>query len=91
MDVVVDDEYMEAMAKRFEKEYAILTSVIQGYIRILQEITEGGITEGKTSEALKTFTNQAKTLEQVFKHKDAATRYCTEFVGAIDEIDGDLY
>lgn len=95
MSLVVDDDYVEAVREYTNSQCTNLADVVSAYIRVMNTVTEKGISEGTTAEALKEFVRQVETDIKSKKTVNAIAgkteRYCSNFIKKIDIEDKDLY
>lgn len=96
MDLIVCDEYYSAIGEWLKKQGELLSFDINKYASILTEVSNNGIMEGATAEALKEFISQVRTDLEGTNVKpsfigSASKRYCVNFVSHIDDADKDLY
>ncbi len=91
-ELVIDDSYINEVAEYFETQGKQLQHMIDSYIAALKRITEEGVAEGETSDALKFFWEYAQKLNYVIsdtsvKVRDTVMNYLEE----IDILDQYLY
>ncbi len=91
MDLIVEDEYIEAMGTYLKKEGEDIEEKLNQYIAILRGISEEGIVQGKTSEALAEFADQAQLLRQMKTCGQTANHCCRNYITRVDKADRDLY
>ena len=60
----IDDSYINEMAEYYERQGKQLQGMIDSYLDIMKRVTEDGIVQGDTSEALKAFLAYAEKLRQ---------------------------
>lgn len=91
-DIIVTDECWENFGDQMQKRCADLEEVYDTYIDILRKVSEYGIIEGYTAEALKAFTGKAEKLKTELEQIGLEIYYaCDNYVREIDEADKDLY
>lgn len=91
-ELVIDDSYINEMAEYFEMQGKQLQCMVDSYIAALKRVTQEGVVEGETSDALKSFLEYAEKLNQVISAasieiRDSVTNYLEE----IDTQDQYLY
>lgn len=84
-ELIIDDNYINEMAEYFEKQGKQLQSMVNAYIAAMKRITEEGIAEGETSDALKTFLEYAQRLNQVISATSVEVR--DSVMNYLEEID----
>lgn len=63
-EVVIDDDYINAMAEYFEKQGRQLQGIADNYISAMTRMVQEGMPIGETSETLRTFVNYAQALQR---------------------------
>lgn len=84
-ELIIDDNYINEMAEYFEKQGKQLQSMVNAYIAAMKRITEEGIAEGETSDALKKFLEYAQRLNQVISATSVEVR--DSVMNYLEEID----
>ncbi|MCD7802348.1 MAG: hypothetical protein LUH09_05515 [Clostridiales bacterium] len=91
-DFYFSDEYVEQMGDLIVEEAENIESTLKLYINLMQHISDEGIMEGETAEALKTFIEQAEELKGCYKDFAlVVSTACTSFIHKVDEADDYLY
>lgn len=96
MELVVHDEYFEEVGDFLSKHIKKQQEIIFDYYRIMENVCEEGLKQGKTADALNEFINEVymETSEDNLDEDllaDTLYIYCKNFVTRIDENDEDLY
>lgn len=63
--IKIDDNFINEIARYFEKQGECIQNIIDDYIIILNKVRSEGITGGETSDALKIFNDYVEKLNQV--------------------------
>lgn len=91
-ELMVDDDYINGMAEYFEKQGKQLQCMADSYMEFMKRITEEGIVEGETADALKSFLGYAEKLKRVISVTSAEMRDSVmNYLEEIDEQDQYLY
>lgn len=84
-ELVIDDNYINEMAEYFEMQGKQLQCMVDSYIAALKRVTQEGVVEGETSDALKSFWEYAEKLNQVISA--ASTEIRDSVINYLEEID----
>lgn len=84
-ELVIDDSYINEMAEYFEMQGKQLQGMVDSYIAALKRVTQEGVVEGETSDALKSFLEYAEKLNQVISA--ASTEIRDSVINYLEEID----
>lgn len=84
-ELVIDDSYINEMAEYFETQGKQLQRMVDSYIAALKRVTEEGVVEGETSDALKSFLEYAEKLNQVVSSTSVEVR--DSVMNYLEEID----
>lgn len=84
-ELVIDDSYINEMAEYFEMQGKQLQCMVDSYIAALKRVTQEGVVEGETSDALKSFLEYAEKLNQVISA--ASTEIRDSVINYLEEID----
>lgn len=91
-DLIIDDDFIKAVSKYYEKQGKHLDVLTSKYVRILKQVRRNGITGGEVAEALSEYIEYAEKLNGQFG--DAAEILQTHignFLTKIDEADQYLF
>lgn len=90
--LIIDDDYCNAIAEYYVKQGAHLDSAINEYIRILKEIRLYGITDGEVAKALSNYISYAEKLkEQMGNISKISKTHVTNFLNKVDRADKYLF
>lgn len=84
-ELVINDNYINEMAEYFETQGKQLQRMVDSYIAALKRVTEEGVVEGETSDALKSFLEYAEKLNQVVSATSVEVR--DTVINYLEEID----
>lgn len=84
-ELVIDDSYINEMAEYFEMQGKQLQCMVDSYIAALKRVTQEGVVEGETSDALKSFLEYAEKLNQVISAASIEIR--DSVINYLEEID----
>lgn len=91
-ELVIDDNYINEVAGYFETQGKQLQRMVDSYIAALKRVTEEGVVEGETSDALKSFLEYAEKLNQVISATSVEVRDTVmNYLEEIDTQDQYLY
>lgn len=91
-ELVIDDNYINEVAEYFETQGKQLQRMVDSYIAALKRVTEEGVVEGETSDALKSFLEYAEKLNQVVSATSVEVRDTVmNYLEEIDTQDQYLY
>lgn len=91
-ELVIDDNYINEVAEYFETQGKQLQRKVDSYIAALKRVTEEGVVEGETSDALKSFLEYAEKLNQVVSATSVEVRDTVmNYLEEIDTQDQYLY
>lgn len=91
-ELVIDDNYINEVAEYFETQGKQLQCMVDFYIAALKRVTEEGVVEGETSDALKSFLEYAEKLNQVISATSVEVRDTVmNYLEEIDTQDQYLY
>lgn len=91
-ELVIDDNYINEVAEYFETQGKNLQRMVDSYIAALKRVTEEGVVEGETSDALKSFLEYAEKLNQVISSTSVEVRDTVmNYLEEIDTQDQYLY
>lgn len=90
--LIIDDEFCNAMADYYVKQGEQLDKVISQYVSILQGIKDKAITSGDVSKALGAYITYAQKLNgQIGSISTIAKTHVTTFLTRIDSADKYLF
>lgn len=91
-ELVIDDNYINEVAEYFETQGKNLQRMVDSYIAALKRVTEEGVVEGETSDALKSLLEYAEKLNQVIAATSVEVRDTVmNYLEEIDTQDQYLY
>ena len=91
-DIIISDDFVDGAGQFISTETQKIEETLTSYLRIMQSVSETGIMEGDTAEALKIFIAAAARLQGVFSNLGSCTkRACTNFIEKVDDADEYLY
>lgn len=91
-DIIINDGFVEKTGAALEAETREIETTLAVYLRLLREISERGIMEGKTAEALRQFISIAEKLTGLFTDfGEGAEMTCRNFIKKMEAADRDLY
>ena len=87
-ELVIDEEFCKNMVKYFESRGDHLDASIQEYIQILENIKNNSITSGEVSEALESYIQYSKKMQNKIKPiSESAKRQIDKFLQDVDAAD----
>ena len=86
-ELVIDEEFCKNMGKYFESRGDHLDASIQEYIQILENIKNNSITSGEVSEALESYIQYSKKMQNKIKPIESAKRQIDKFLQDVDAAD----
>ena len=90
--LIIDDDFCNAMADYYVKQGEQLDKVISQYVTILQGIKDKAITSGDVSNALGTYITYANKLNgQIGNISTIAKSHVTNFLTRVDSADKYLF
>lgn len=90
--LIIDNNYINEIAEYFEKQGKQLQNMADAYIAAIKRITDEGIVQGETSEALKIFLEYAQKLNQIISSTSIEARDTVmNYLEEIDAQDQYLY
>lgn len=91
-DLIIDDDFCEALGDYFVKKGEELDLKISNYIAILQELRRRGILSGDVAIALSSFISYASVLKkQIGSISSDMNKQVNTFLSRIDEADRYLF
>lgn len=86
--LVIDEEFCRNMGKYFESRGNRLDASIQEYIQILENIKSNSIMSGEVSEALESYIQYSKKMQNKIKPiSESAKRQIDKFLQDVDAAD----
>lgn len=73
-ELIIDDDYCQAMGKYFEKRGKQMDEIISDYIAILQDVKNGAITQGDVSKSLNAYISYVQQLKQKIGNISTSTK-----------------
>lgn len=87
-ELVIDEEFCKNMGKYFESRGNHLDASIQEYIQILENIKNNSITSGEVSEALESYVQYSRKMQNKIKPiSESAKRQIDKFLQDVDAAD----
>lgn len=91
-NLIVCDEDIKEQADKFKKLGEQLQSTLDSYIAYLEKLKGYAILEGLTAEALATYIDYSKKLDNVFGNMGSTySTYLEQFLSDVDDYDEELY